>query len=96
MNFVISFVLLRMCRIIFLVVATMASYLRELPDEAFLEHVIPQFEEYVPIVGADRGRPSTSSEFKETTGNELKYLLDLNNKPTQYFLPKTAMGKKIH
>ena len=59
----------------------MEEDLQEFVDSAILKLLFPEIEtgENVPIACTDPDGPSTSSEFKETTEKELKYLQDLNN-----------------
>ena len=57
----------------------MEEDLQEFVDPAIVKLLFPEAEENVPIGFTDPDGPSTSSEFKETTEKELKYLQDLNN-----------------
>ena len=59
----------------------MEEDLQEFVDPAILKLLFPEIEteENVRIACTDPDGPSTSSEFKETTEKELKYLQDLNN-----------------
>ena len=72
----------------------MEEDLQEFVDPAILKLSFPETEENVPIACTDPDGPSTSSEFKETTEKELKYLQDLNNN-SNYCTFYQQLGKKI-
>ena len=62
----------------------MESYLQGLEIQAILELLLPEF---APIAPTSHGGPPTTSEYKEITEEEMKYLQDLNNNTNTVLSP---------